>query len=223
VAGMAGSAEEPYELTTEELAPFSMQENGMVTGLSTDILKAAFARAKLPMETRLYPWLRAYQSALEKPNGCVYSTTRTAEREAQFKWVGPIVHDDWVIFVLADSTIKINSLKDLKRYKTASTPGDALADYLAKNGIDVGFTPTDGQIQMLTSRRIDFWGTTLARGIYIAREHGVKLKPVLTLRKVDMYLACNRQMPDAVISSLNQAVHALEEEGAIEKLAALYR
>lgn len=222
-AGTTGRAEEPYELTTEELAPFSMQEKGAVTGLSTDIVRAAFARAGLPMEIRLYPWLRAYQSALEKPNGCVYSTTRTPEREASFKWVGPIVHDDWVIFILPDNPIKIGSLKDLKRYKTASTPGDALAGYLVENGIDVGFTPTNGQIQMLTSGRIDFWGTTLARGQYIAREHGVKLKPVLTLKKTEMYLACNRQISDAVIVSLNQAVHALEEEGAADRLAASYR
>ena len=221
--GTTALAEEPYELATEELAPFSMQENGLVTGLSTELLKAAFARAGLPVEMRLYPWLRAYQSALEKANGCVYSTIRTPEREAQFKWVGPVVRDDWVIFLPAGSPIRIGSLEDLKRYKTASTPGDALAAFLTENGVEVGYTPTNGQIQMLTSGRIDFWATTRARGVYLARLHGVKLKAALTLRKADMFLACNRQFPDSVIDSLNQAVHALESDGTAERLAGAYR
>jgi polar amino acid transport system substrate-binding protein len=212
-----------YELTTEELAPFSMPVGREVGGLSTDVLKIAFIRAGFTMEARLYPWLRAYQSALDKPNGCVYSAVRTPEREALFKWVGPIVHDDWVIFVPEESRLHPRSLSDLKSYKTASTPGDSLAAYLQENGIAVGYTPTDGQVQMLMTGRIDFWATTRARGAYFASRDKVKLRAALTLRNADMYLACNPRIPDAVIEGLNRAVRAMEQDGTMERLEGAYR
>ena len=212
-----------YELTTEELAPFSMPIGDRVGGLSTEVVKIAFDRAGLKLETRLYPWLRAYQSALDKPNSCVYSTVRTAERETLFKWVGPIVHDDWVIFVPEDSPLHPRSLDYLKAYKTASTPGDSLAAFMQENGIAVEYTPTNGQLQMLVSGRIDFWGTTRARGAYIASRDKVKLRAALTLRKADMYLACNRQISDPVIDSLNRVLKEMEEDGTMRRLEDEYR
>lgn len=212
-----------YQLSTEELAPFSMGSGETVNGLSTDVLRNAFARAGLQMETRLFPWLRAYQSALDKADGCVYSTVRTPERESLFKWVGPIVQDDWVIFVPEDSPVEIASVADLKRYKTASTPGDSLAMFLQDNGVAVDFTPTNGQLQMLMSGRIDFWGTTRARGAYFAARNRVKLKAVLTLREADMFLACNRRVPDTVIDGLNKALKDMEADGTMERLTAPYR
>jgi polar amino acid transport system substrate-binding protein len=175
-----GPAPQTFDVTTEELTPFSMMEEGRVTGLATDVLRTAFARAGLAMKIRLYPWLRAYQSALDKPNGCVYSTVRTPERDSLFKWVGPIASDDWVVFVAPGSTVRIADLADLRRYKTAGTPGDSVATYLQDQGVTVEYTPTTGQMQMLLSGRIDFWATTQARGAYFAAHQHVKLKPVLT-------------------------------------------
>lgn len=212
-----------YELATEELAPFSMPIGDGVGGLSTDVLKTAFDHAGVKMETRLYPWLRAYQSALERPNGCVYSTVRTTEREALFKWVGPIVRDDWVVFVPEESPLHPHSLDDLKAYKTASTPGDSLAAYLQDQGMNVAYTPTNGQLQMLVSGRIDFWATTRARGAYFAAREKVKLRAALTLRQADMYLACNHEVPDEVIGGLNRALKDMEEDGTMRRIEDGYR
>ncbi len=217
------AAPEPLDLTTEELSPFNMKSGEAVTGLSTDLLRAAFARAGLPMEVHLYPWLRSYQSALDKPNGCVYSTTRIPEREASFKWVGPLVRDDWVVYVLRDSKIRIGSVQDLKRYKTASAQGDALSTYLQGLGLAPEFTPTHGQLQMLESGRIDFWATTQARAVYFSRLDHVELKPVLTLRKAEMYLACNRQVPDQTIDVLNRTLKEMEQDGTVDRLRQVYR
>jgi polar amino acid transport system substrate-binding protein len=222
-AGRAGSSfVPPLDLTTEELAPFSMLEGDGVTGLSTDVLRRAFDRAGVPMQVHLYPWLRAYQSALDRPDGCVYSTVRTEEREPLFKWVGPIAHDEWVIFVAPGSKTRIASLDDLRRYRTAGTPGDSLATYLQEQGVAVEYTPTTGQMQMLLSGRIDFWATTRARGAYFAARHHVKLKAVLSLRQSDMYLACNRKVPDAVIDSLNRTIREMQADGTIGRLEGAY-
>ena len=44
---------------------------------------------------------RAYAAARERPNACVYATSRTPERESSFKWVGPIDSAEWVLMARA--------------------------------------------------------------------------------------------------------------------------
>ena len=51
----------------------------------------------------------------------------------------------------------------------------------------------------------------------------VKLKGVLTLRQADMYLACNRSVPDRVIDGLGRALKQMEEDGTMERLESAYR
>jgi len=121
-------------ITTEEYPPFNMSAGDEVTGLATDIVKTALAKAKTPFGITLYPWLRAYDMALKDRNTCVYSTTRTEKRETLFKWIGPLLHNEWVIFARADSTIKLTSIDDLKPYSVGGYQGDALTDFLKEQG-----------------------------------------------------------------------------------------
>ena len=58
-------------------------------------------RSGTPYHLHFLPWARAYTYGLEKPQHCVFSTSRTAEREALFKWVGPVSQIDWVLYALA--------------------------------------------------------------------------------------------------------------------------
>lgn len=220
---LSTTAADIYELTTEELAPFNLGSGDSVGGLATDVLREAFGRAGFKMKAHLYPWLRAYQSALERSNGCVYSTVRSPERESLFKWVGPIIRDEIVLLVREGSGVSIGSIDDLKRYRTAATPGDWLSTYLQEKGANLVFTPTRGQLQMLMNGRIDFWATTRARGAYFAAREKVKLNVTLSLREADMYLACNPNVPDSVIKSLNDALGAMEQDGTMRRLEEAYR
>jgi hypothetical protein len=38
-----------------------------------------------------------------------------------------------------------------------------------------------------------------------------------------MYLACNREVPDAVIDSLNRVLREMGEDGTTERLGSAYR
>lgn len=220
---LSTKAADSYALTTEELAPFSLGSGDSVGGLATDVLKEAFGRAGFKMKAHLYPWLRAYQSALETPNGCVYSTIRSPDREVLFKWVGPIIRDEMVLLVREGSGVNITTIEDIKRYRTASTPGDWLSAFLQEKGANLVFTPTRGQLQMLLNGRIDFWAATRARGAYFAAREKVKLRVALVLREADMYLACNPAVPDTVIESLNGALGAMERDGTMRRLGEAYR
>ena len=104
-----------FHLTTENYPPFNMDDGeGKVVGISTEIVEELFSRSSVSYELQLLPWQRAYGNALDNKNYAVFSTTRTPEREKLFKWVGPIVENNWVLLKKKGSPIVLKSLEDAK-------------------------------------------------------------------------------------------------------------
>jgi polar amino acid transport system substrate-binding protein len=211
------------EIATEDLPPFSMMKEGKLTGLSSEIIRVALQRADISYRISIFPWIRAYRMATTQPDLCLYSTVRTAEREPIFKWVGPLVRDKWVVFVPADSPIEIASIEDLKRYRTASLPDDAITQFLQENGIPFDRSVTTESIRMLEGGRIDYWATTLLKGRYQANLDGIKLRMALVIKDEDMYLACNKAVPDRVVAALNDAIARMDRDGTIARLSKPYQ
>src|SRR4051812_46813333 len=77
-------------LTTESAPPSSILKDGKVVGHATEKIREMMARAHVSIDIEMLPWQRAYNRALLNADTCVYDTARTAEREALFKWVGPV-------------------------------------------------------------------------------------------------------------------------------------
>ena len=80
-------------IMTEIYPPYNFKEKGELKGISVDlmvlILKKLGSR-QTRNNIKLWPWARGYREVLGKKNTCLFSTTRTIEREKHFKWVGPI-------------------------------------------------------------------------------------------------------------------------------------
>src|ERR1041385_8131252 len=83
-------------LTTEEYPPFNMTDpqTGRPTGVAVDKVVEMIHRANEPFTITSYPWARAYQMALKGDDTCVFSTSRTPERENLFTWIGPLARSD---------------------------------------------------------------------------------------------------------------------------------
>jgi polar amino acid transport system substrate-binding protein len=78
-------------LTTEEYPPFNMTDaqTGRPAGIAVDKVVEMIHRANEPFTITSYPWARAYQMAVKVDDTCVFSTSRTPERETLFTWIGP--------------------------------------------------------------------------------------------------------------------------------------
>lgn len=204
-------------LTTETSAPYSMRDGERVSGISTDMVRAILDRAGVGYSIDLLPWKRAYTAALQGQDTCVYSTTRLPERERQFKWVGPIGHGEWVLMARAGRRFDLRSLEDARRYRIGTYNGDARDQFLRERGFSVDPAQNDlVNPRKLMLDRIDLWaastrrsGTTLERLGYAG-----KIVPVLTFNRVELYLACNRAVPDALVARMNTALAAMERDGS---------
>lgn len=84
---------EPYQVVSKEWAPYNYQENGQLTGMATDIVRAIMALNGDDFEMLVLPSMRASHALQTRPRTIMFSMFRTAEREALYKWVVPSVEE----------------------------------------------------------------------------------------------------------------------------------
>jgi polar amino acid transport system substrate-binding protein len=212
-------------LLTEEYPPFNMtRSDGQVGGMATDIVRELFRRAGLGYTIEVEPWIRAFNTAVLENHTCLYSTTRTDNREHQFKWVGPLLENPWVLYAGPHSPKVGLDLESVRRYKLGGYNGDAVAQYLIARGFNVELTPFDAlNARKLDKGRIDFWATGKYLGSGIVRQENLpSLKPVLVFNVAFMYLACNPAVSNQVIYHLNEVLQSMRQDGFVARTTRHY-
>lgn len=215
----------PLQIKTERLAPASMEINGVVSGRETSKIRELMARTATAYTIELLPWKRAYLGAMENDNTCVYSTTRTPEREARFKWVGPTDEAEWQFWGRADRNFALRTLEDARKLRIGTYNGDAREEFLRARGFTVESVDNDLlNPEKLLLNRIDLWAVAVRRGASIPRnpQWDGKVVPLLVFHRVKVYLACNRSVPDVLVDKLNQAVNGMWRDGTMERLNRQY-
>lgn len=228
VAASAAPADAPLTLLTEHSPPASMLQNGSdteVIGSATDKLRDVMARSGIAYTIQIQPWKRAYTAALERPATCVFSTTRLPDREKLFKWIGPTDSADWVLMGRADRQYQLATLEDARKLLIGTYSGDARDAFLRERGFRVDATQSDElNPRKLLQGRIDLWALSTHRGSTMLVQNGWegRIVPVLTFRRVDVYLACNRAVPDALVTRMNAAIVAMQRDGSMKKIEKKY-
>ena len=230
LAGVARAEVDPnytVVLLTENFPPYNMAINGKnfaqednIDGIAVDIVKEMFSRAGVQYNLTLrFPWDRIYKLALEKPGYGVFVTARLPEREALFKWVGPIGPDDWVLLAKGDSPISLSSLDEAKQYRIGAYKGDAISEYLAEKGVQHSASLRDQEnARKLMAGQIDLWATGDPAGRYLAKQDGISgLKTVLRFDSAELYLALNKEMPTEIVTRLQAALDQMRAEGFVDE------
>ncbi|HEY1028876.1 MAG TPA: ABC transporter substrate-binding protein [Pseudomonas sp.] len=235
LAGAARAEVNPDDtvvLLTENFPPYNMAINGKnfaqednIDGIAVDIVREMFKRAGVQYSLTLrFPWDRIYKLALEKPGYGVFVTARLPEREALFKWVGPIGPDDWVMLARDDSPINLGSLEEARQYRIGAYKGDAISQYLADKGVEHSTSLRDQEnARKLLAGQIDLWATGDPAGRYLAKQEGITgLKAVLRFDSAELYLALNRDMPDETVVKLQTALDQMRAEGFVDGILGKY-
>jgi len=213
-------------LTTEDAPPFnySTDSGKTIVGSATEVVRELFKRAEIDYTLKMYPWVRAIEMAHYDKNTCVYSTTRTEEREKSFLWVGPVAPNDWVLFAKADSPITLDSLEAARAFKIGGYRGDAITLYLQGQKFPIDEAGNDEQsVQKLNAGRIDLWATGISAGPFVSAKMKVKVKPLLNFKKTELYLACNTSVATETIDKLNATLQAMVKDGTIDTINKKYQ
>lgn len=225
VASNVQAAPSQLYISTETSPPASMLDGRAVVGSSTEKVREIMARTGIPYRIDLLPWKRAYTSAIRRGNACVYSTTRTPEREDLFRWIGPLDEAQWVLLSLAERGYQFQSLEDARGLRIGTYHGDAREDYLRARGFKVDSAHNDLiNPQKLLLNRIDVWAASLRRGSHALEQNGwsASIVPVLTFRTVQVYLACNKGVPEATAVRMQEALNTMERDGTSRRIERKY-
>ncbi len=197
-------------INTEEYPPFNHGLGGDIQGYATERLQQALEQTGIEARFYLLPWARAYTEARLRRDHCVYSTTRTPQREALFRWAGPLAANEWAAFALEGHAGELIRLEDLAGLRVGSFREDAVGDYVKSQGIDVIRAPSERvNIARLEAGFLDVIVSGRTPGEFIAQDEGIPLVYLFSFAHVPLYLACNPSVPRQVMDKIQHAIRAL--------------
>lgn len=232
----AGQAPDPagVQLVTEDLPPFNYEEDGKVRGAAVEAVRAILEELGLDLPIQSYPWVRAYEMALDEPNVALFSIARTPEREDSFHWIGILAPANAYLFALESrEDIQVDSLEDAREYEIGVFRRGAPQSYLEQHGftVDEELVSVYGHerlYDLLRYERIDLWAVTLESVPHILADMRKKprasLRPVFKLsdmiRGDGLYLVLSKETPKETVTAFREAYRRIVDEGKLESILA---
>lgn len=232
---LVGSAQAAsLRVVTEEWPPYNYTENGKVTGVVTEAIRAVLDRAGIDYSIESLPWARAYELARTEPNVLIYTILKLPNRVSHFKWV----HLEGLSINMAlfrprfRDDITVHSLDDAKKYKIGVKRATSTHHFLLAHGFTEGknlFPVHCEKLNALKSRprtqRVDL--TTGDRLSLLKCLADAGLPPdywveVCPLFKKDLYMAFSPATPDATVRLVSAKLSEIRDEGGLDAVLEKY-
>lgn len=213
-------------LVTEHYPPYQIvSESGEITGIHAKIIQRIKQKTNLSFDEQVMPWARAYHTALNRSNTCIYSMIRLPEREDNFTWIGELGPSVEKIFATKKTAkdLTITSVADVKKYIVAAQRGDLIIELLTKRGFDVktnlmevsNWTQTIklvlyGRAQLIVSNQeiIDYYFNVL----HLPPDTLVPVYTLPELSEAKHYLACHPDTDQDILTQLTLAIAEVNQE-----------
>lgn len=223
------TAGKEIQVVTSEFAPFNYTEEGIPKGFCTEIVQAVLRETGTQAEIRIYPWSRAYQTALKQENTLIYTIARIPDREALFHWIGVIVSGKTYLFSLKDRGIEIDSLDQAGAYTIGAVRNGIRSKHLISKGIVELDLVKDTQTNAvkLINNRIDLWVEDELSAVYTLKKMGHDPDKILKRTfeldlKLDGYMAFSINTAPQTVETFRKALKQLIENGTYEKIKSNY-
>ncbi|MES2820507.1 MAG: transporter substrate-binding domain-containing protein [Pseudomonadota bacterium] len=225
-------AADEIRIVTEELPPYNMTLDGQLTGMSTEVVQAVLKEVGVQASIQSMPWARAYDIALNSENVLIYSITRTAQREKQFKWVGIIAPMNWYLYAKPGRQIALQNLDDARRYQIATVKEDAGEQYLISKGFALGRNLQSNNkyeynYEKFKFDRVDLWISIELNALHLIRQAGDD--PAQTVVRAlhlpdvageaGLHMAFSPQTPDATVERFRQGLATIRSNGIYDAIA----
>ena len=222
--------DDSYLLVCSEWPPFEYSgKDGRPTGYSVEILEAILDDLNIKANIQIYPWARAYKTALNKKNTILFTMARTKNRENLFKWVGPIAERTIYLWKLKKRTdIKVNNIDDAKKYKIGTVRGEAGENQIIELGFEK-YIPAADQAQnyfLLNINRID-----LIYGLEFTTIYGLKKagydpdtveKSILLSSDLKYYYGFNKNTSEEIVNQFREALQKIKDNGIFDEIVKKY-
>ena len=220
VACSALSHAESIHIVTEILPPWQTQHDNKIGGIATQVVKATLKEVGVDYDIKVYPWVRAYNLALQKENVLIYSIVRTQAREPLFKWVGVIgsIREHFYRHA-ARHDIQLQELNDARNYAVVAPRQDFRHQFLKKHNFKFYLVNNQAQaLKMLVAGRGDLVlddEITLSYELKQLNLNPDILQKVLFIPELstDFEMAFSFKTRDALVEKFKQGLAAVKQKG----------
>lgn len=210
-------------LLTEDLPPFNFVQDNAPRGPGVDIVLEVLRRnglAPSPEDIRVLPWPRAFHLALNTPDALLFCTARTPERENLFKWVGPVMRVTVGTVARKNNRLFPRQWRDLQGLRVGAVRNTVGEQLLIEQGVPSAMlhaatTPGDA-VRMLAAGRVDVLAFNIHSTLYLMEQGNIdstEYTVSMVLQKLDLYMAFNHDVDDALLRRLQSTLDAMRCNG----------
>ena len=220
----ACSGTQHLKFLSPQVLPFGGLKDGKPVGFAVEILYEIMRRLGRSDMIEFGDWKILYQRGLTEPDTVLFPPSRTPEREALFKWVGPLIPEKVVLFARKDSGIDLRSLEDAKKVDgIATVTGYASEKMLRQKGFTnlVSQRSTIQGPDALKFGRVDLWissNVTMRQTAFAAHVDPDLFEPLFVVEEIPSYLAFSKSVSDEVVNQWQTALDDMTRDGSWERI-----
>lgn len=211
-------------LYTEEYRPLSYIENGKLTGMAVEVVELLIQRTGQSARIELAPWTRGYHQVQREANSGLFSTVRTARREALFQWVGPIATGHTSFYARRGAGLNVRTLQDVERFSTLAVPKQWYSyEYLSDRGLKnlYGVPTPQHMMKMFKHGRIELLvANNLALDDMLSQQgmHRDEVELQFTFMGNNSYIAFSNATDPALVRQWQLALDELLRDGSLARI-----
>ncbi|UGQ47955.1 substrate-binding periplasmic protein [Massilia endophytica] len=203
-----------------------IDETGNPQGCLLDVVAELMRRAGNRSPVQILPWSRALHLTRTTAYAALFPVTRTAEREAQFRWVGPLSFEVAGLYRRRGRQPQVSDLEAAKHLRAiAVTHSWYQHELLAGKGfrnLEVLTTQEQG-IRMLLAGRVDLLAADSSTLLGSLRNIGHTMEELdlaFVFWRGSNYLAFAPQTPTAEVARWQAALERMKADGTMRALSA---
>jgi polar amino acid transport system substrate-binding protein len=220
-------AAEPVRISTSELAPYATERHPGEPGALHEMVAELVRRTGVTSTIEFVPWRRALFLTSSRPRSAVFPLTRSPEREAQYRWLAPLYHENFVFL----------SLKKNPNFNSASPERNKGRRIGALRGsLMIGYLHQLGYPNVVEAASVEEGMRFLRRGIVDALCNDREILRSLlggnihsdfavspTLRAATTWLGGSLDFSDAEAQRFEQAMKGMIEDGTYGRILKKYQ
>lgn len=212
-------------LTVIEPPASYLDSHGNLTGYAAAQVKALQQQMRDSHKIQLVPESRALLIASRQPHVLLFGFSRTAEREAHYHWIMPLLRKRWMVYVRHDSKLQPDSLAALRSLESIGVVrGDVREEWLKSQGF-TNLQPSSSHAQNLArlySGRLEAIVYEPQGMKYLIQETALPadaFRPVLQVQTSEVWLLMSGSTPAGEAALWQQAAEQLKQSGELEKIS----
>lgn len=221
------------KLVAHQQKPYQyLDDQQQIHGFSWQLVKQMFSRAGVTIKgdkVQMLPFARAYKTVQRTNSSGMFMTVRKQQREALFKWVGPLMpREKWLYKLKPSSLPAISTLSQARDMRVGTVNNSSTNEYLQKLGFNrLTLLPNENLVfGMFLAGRIDLMPSLELSMAFKLQERGLSYRAVEKVlafdKRYQYYLAFNLETQQEVIDRLQQALDQMKADGSYQALQARY-